>query len=228
MGVTNNPLLDECRRPTLCSTRTPPPSAPVSSLVRQRTAPVPTPAFFQNYIQIVSGIRLCIEKRLIAPALILIYATIDSYAWAASDTPNATVRSRFEAFVRDWMLPNHPLPCSPTDLYGARCAILHTLTAYSDLSDSKKAKPILYAWGTANASSLGEVLEHAEMRDGVCLHIEDLANALFEAMVAVTEKATTDSQLNARLKEAAGRHYKDMEKGTVEEFLQRIHGRSAV
>jgi len=189
---------------------------------------VPTPAFYQNYIQVVSGIRLCIEKRLITPALILIYATIDSYAWAAADNPNTTVRSTFEAFVRDWMLPKHPLPCSPTDLYGARCAILHTLTAYSDLSNSKQAKPIAYAWGTASASSLGTVLEHAEVRDAVCLHIEDLANALFEAMVAVSEKAMTDSRLDARLKEAAGRHYKGMEKGTVEEFLERIHGKSAV
>lgn len=185
---------------------------------------MPTPAFFQNYIQVVSAIRLCIQKRLITPALILIYATIDSYAWAASDNEDASVRSRFEAFVRDWMLPNHPLPCGPTDLYGARCAILHTLTAYSDLSNSKKAKPILYAWGTANASSLGSVLEHTEIRDATCLHIEDLANALFDAMVAVSERAMTDSRLDARLKEAAGRHYTDLEKATVEEFLQRIHG----
>jgi hypothetical protein len=187
---------------------------------------VPTPAFYQNYIQVVSGIRLCIEKRIITPALILIYATIDSYAWAASDTANASVRSRFEAFVRDWMLPNHPMPCNPTDLYAARCAILHTLTAYSDLSNSKKAKPILYAWGTASALSLAQVLEHTENRDAVCLHIEDLADALFDAMVAVSEKAINDPRLDARLKEAAGRHYTDMEKATVEEFLQRVHGKS--
>ena len=190
---------------------------------------MPTPAFYQNYIQVVAAIRLCIEKRLIAPALILLYATIDSYAWAVSDSSDLSVRSRFETFVRDWMLPNHPLPCTPTDLYAARCAILHTLTAYSDLSNSKQAKPIGYAWGTADTASLSTVLQYAEVRDAACVHIEDLANALFDAMLAVSDKATTDTRLDARLKEAAGRHYKDMEKGTVEEFLLRIgNRRSAV
>jgi hypothetical protein len=189
---------------------------------------VATPAFYQNYVQVVAAIRLCLDKRLITPGLILIYATIDSFAWAASESPGSTVRSRFEAFVEEWMLPNHPLPCSPTDLYGARCAILHTLTAYSDLSNSRQAKPIAYAWGSGNASSLSTVLQHAQVRDAVCLHVEDLANALFNAMAAVSERATTDPSLDARLKEAAGRHYTDMEKGTVEQFLERIHGESAV
>lgn len=189
---------------------------------------MPTPAFHQNYIQVVAGIRICIDKRLITPALILIYATIDSYAWAVSGGTGTGVRTRFETFVKDWVLPSHPLPCSPSDLYGARCAILHTLTAYSDLSKSKQAKPIAYAWGTASAASLGTALQHASIGEAVCLHIEDLANALFGAMVAVSEKASTDPGLDARLNEAAGRHYRDMEKGTVEEFLERVHGKSAV
>jgi len=201
--------------------------APMGVNVRQRIT-VPTPAFYQNYIQVVAGIRLCIDKRLITPALILIYATIDSYAWAVSGNPNQTVRARFEAFVSDWMLPNHPLPCSPSDLYGARCAILHTLTPYSDISKSKQAKPIAYAWGTASASSLTTALQHAAPGEAVSLHLEELANALFDAMAAVSEKAMTDTQLDARLKEAAGRHYQGMEKGTIEAFLRRVHGTSAV
>ena len=185
---------------------------------------MPTPSFYQNYVQVVAAIRLCIDKRLNTPALILIYATIDSYAWAVGDSSNASVGKRFEAFVRDWMLPAHPLPCTPTDLYGARCAILHTLTPYSDLSEAKKAKPIAYAWGTASAAALGSALEHASMPGAVCLHIEDLANALFEAMVAVSEKASSDPQLDERLRQSANRHYRGMEKRTVDEFLEEVKG----
>ena len=186
-----------------------------------------SPAFYQNYVQIVAGIRLCIEKSLITPALILIYATMDSFAWAAGDETQS-VRTRFETFVRDWIMPVHPLPCTATDLYGARCAILHTLTPYSDLSKAKLAKPVSYAWGTASAVSLTATLDYVVPGQTITLHVEDLANALFYAMVAINEKATTDSKLDARLKEAAGRHYTGIEKGTVEEFLQRVHGTSAV
>lgn len=186
-----------------------------------------TPAFYQNYVQVVAGIRLCIDKRLITPALILIYATMDSYAWAVSGGAKPSVRARFEAFVSDWMMLNHPLPCTPTDLYGARCAILHTLTGYSDLSRSRQAKPVAYAWGTASVAPLTAALDHVASGETVSLHIEDLANALFDAMAAVSEKARTDPQLEARLRKSAGRHYRDMEKGTVEEFLQRVHGTSA-
>lgn len=187
---------------------------------------MPTPAFFQNYIHAVAAIRLCIDKRLISPALILIYATMDSYAWAVS-AKDPGVKMRFEEFVRDWVLPNHPLHCTPTDLYAARCAILHTLTSESDLSRSGKAQRVLYAWGTGEVARLDSALQHLGAQDVVTLHVEDLANALFKAMVAVSEKAAVDDALEQRLREAAGQHYQNLETGTVAEFLKRVHGKAA-
>lgn len=183
---------------------------------------MPSPSFIQNYTQVIAGIRLCIEQRLLSPALILIYSTVDSYAWAVSDKKTASVRSCFEAFVADYVLPHHPLSCSPTDLYAARCAILHTLTCESDLSKKGEAKTIAYAWGTADAVSLATVTGYLDLSKIITLHIEDLANALFDAILAVHEKATLDPVVEQRLTTAAGRHYKNLEKRTVEEFLESV------
>ena len=189
---------------------------------------MPTPSFIQNYTQVVAGIRLCVEKRLFSPALILIYATMDSYAWAVSDKAERKVGRRFESFVANWVLPNHPLPCQPTDLYGARCAILHTLTGDSGLSKAGSAKTVAYAWGTAEADAFAEAIGHLGGSGTVTLHIEDLANALFDAMLAVHERATTDATVEARLTESAERHYQHLEKRTVDEFLRSVHDKPAV
>jgi hypothetical protein len=180
---------------------------------------MPTPQFFQNYSQVIAGIRLCIERGLLSPALILIYSTMDSYAWAVSEK-RSSVRSSFEAFVAEYVLPNHPMPCSPTDLFAARCAILHTLTGDSDLSERDKAKTIEYVWGAAGHTSLATTKGNPGLRKIVTLHIEDLANALLDAILAVHEKAKLDAVIGERLVAAAGRHYKNLEKRTVEEFLQ--------
>jgi hypothetical protein len=183
---------------------------------------MPAPQFIQNYTQVIAGIRICIEQKLLSPALILIYSTMDSYAWAVSEKSSGSVRSRFEAFAADYVLPNHPLPCSPTDLYAARCAILHTLTGDSDLSKKGDAKTIAYAWGDAEATSLSMASSYLGMHKIISLHIEDLANALLDAILAVHEKAKIDSILEQRLVAAAGKHYRNLEKRTVEEFLQSI------
>jgi len=187
-----------------------------------------SPSFIQNYTQVIAATRLCIDKQLISPALILIYSTMDSYAWVVSDKRARSVRSCFETFVADYVLPNHPLPCSPTDLYAARCAILHTLTCESDLSKKGEAKTIAYAWGTAEATSLATAAEHLDLTKIITLHIEELANALFDSILAVHEKATSDPVVQQRLWAAAGRHYKDLEKRTVEEFLEAIGKKPAV
>jgi hypothetical protein len=179
-----------------------------------------TPQFIQNYTQIIAGIRLCIEKQLHSPALILIYSTIDSYAWAASDKKLKSVRSSFETFVADYVLPNHPLPCSSTDLYAARCAILHTLTCDSDLSKCGDAKTIAYAWGAEETASPATTTWDFGQQEIITIHIEDLANALLDAILAVHEKAKLDTVVEQRLVAAAGRHYINLENRTVEVFMQ--------
>ena len=84
--------------------------------------------FIQVYTQIFSAITYCVSEKLILPALILIYSSIDSASWLSSDNEYHSVRERFQNWVDTWMLKKYPLPCNATELYAARCGILHTLT----------------------------------------------------------------------------------------------------
>lgn len=175
--------------------------------------------FIKNYVQVVTAIRMCIEKNLLSPALILIYSTFDSYAWMVVQEDVASVRQRFERFVNEWVLPNHPLPLTAVDIFAARCAILHRLTPDSDLSKKGAARRVLYAWGSGETSKLAAAAARVAP-DCVAVHIEDLANALFDSMLAVEAASASDDAMRRRLETAARQHYSGLETRTVEEFLK--------
>lgn len=91
-----------------------------------------TVAFEKNLAQMVIGARACLDRDLPMPALVLIYSLIDSFAWAV-DPKEANTRTRFENWLTKYVYPASPLPCTPTELYAARCAVLHTLTSKGHL-----------------------------------------------------------------------------------------------
>src|SRR5437870_4084436 len=92
--------------------------------------------------QVVVSTERMIQTKMYLPALILIYAGIDTAGWLASAKPSVEVRCRFCRWVERWLLPAKPLGCTALDLYGARCGILHTFTSDSDLSRQGKARRI--------------------------------------------------------------------------------------
>ena len=181
-------------------------------------------SFFQNYSQVVAGVRLCLEKQLLMPALILIYTLMDSFAWACSDKAQTKVRTRFEAWTQQWVLTQGNLPCTATELYAARCAVLHTLTRYTDLTKNENVRKITYSWGNADNSALQGAFDALGHTDTVAVHVNDLFGAVCEAMAAITEQASTAPQLKQRLEEAAVLHFTGLEKRTVAQFLEQVHG----
>lgn len=168
--------------------------------------------------------QICLEKKLQMPALILIYTLMDTFAWAVYGADERSSRKRFEAWTRKWVLSRTDLGCTASDLYAARCAVLHTMTSEASLTESGEARRIAYAWGTATADSLQSAVSILGHKDLVCLHIEKLFSAVREGMANVIEEADTDSQLRKRLEEAASKHFASMEDETVGQFLTRVHG----
>jgi hypothetical protein len=45
--------------------------------------------------QLGAGIEACLEKKLITPALVLLYSDIDILGWVAAEDPNSSVRDKF-------------------------------------------------------------------------------------------------------------------------------------
>jgi len=88
----------------------------------------------------------CLGARLILPALSLLFVGIDIVA-SLERQPGEGMKASFTRWVEQYLLPARPLGCTSIELYAARCGILHTFTAESDLSRTGKARKLYYAWG---------------------------------------------------------------------------------
>lgn len=153
----------------------------------------------------------CIAARQHLPALVLIYVLIDSLAWAASDKAKSSVRTQFEDWVTKWLLPDlvtKSPTLTATDLYSARCAVLHTLASESDLSRAGTAKRIVYAWGNAEVGLLDALITEAEfVGTMVAIHCGTLLAATGAAIAGYVKAAENDPSLAQRLIAAASKHY---------------------
>jgi hypothetical protein len=178
-----------------------------------------TLSFMKNYVQVIQGIEVCLERKLLLPSLILIYTLIDTLAWASSDK-KASVRSRFEAWVTEWL--TSLAPCTATELYAARCGILHTLTSKADLTTKGKIREVAYAWGTAKSEDLQATIDHLGNIPVVAVHVEALFQAVCLAMAEMMEKAESDPMLASFLAEAAAMHLVNEGPERVVQFLKHV------
>src|ERR1700736_5152787 len=112
--------------------------------------------YFQALKQLKSSIEDCVSKGRVLSCLTLLYLTIDNLASLEKRATEGT-RHSFVRWVDTYMLPNDALQFSALDLYAARCGIIHSFSAESDLSRKGQAKKIVYAWGTASVDSLRQV-----------------------------------------------------------------------
>jgi len=129
--------------------------------------------------QLFAAIEICRDKKLILPALILVYSTIDIMAWLNRDEQHEDVkRSDFLLWVETFLLPNTDLACTSLDLYGARCSLLHSYSAASRLSRKGEASQLFYAWGDADEEELQKLIDRDNTRDAKAVHVEKLISAL--------------------------------------------------
>lgn len=158
--------------------------------------------FERTHRQVVEGIHACLSAKLITPTLILIYSEIDIFAWIAAPKTEKNTRTRFESWVRNWLLSRRSLGCSPTDLYAARCGVLHSLSFDSDLARGGHARRVMYAWGDADADELrAELRVHG--KPYCVVHTNELFGALCEGISAFLERAETDPMIRDRVNESA-------------------------
>jgi len=169
--------------------------------------------FYRTYIQMFSGIQLCIENNLLFPSISLIYSTIDSFAWIAYG--DISVRERFVRWVDEFMYTKKKLDPKAIDLYSARCAILHTLTPNSDLSNQYKAKIVAYTWGNADVSLGNKAVEIMNNETIVFVHVNDLFDALTLGVENFINSDSFGDESLQRVKE----HFGDLSKDMLDEFI---------
>lgn len=124
--------------------------------------------------------------------IVLLFAAIDQMAWLADD--KETVGNEgFTAWVQRYMLDQNPHLLSgatASDLWGARCGVLHTGAPESNWCRTGKARRIFYS------SNLGQV--DAPDPEVLVLSIEWIGMAFTAALMYFIEDLQADEEKDAR------------------------------
>lgn len=105
-------------------------------------------AISEYFIDSIKAVGLLYSNKLIGQALILIFSTIDAVGLLnAPKSQKRSTQETFKSWVKKYMLNDPRVEYTARDLWASRCATLHTYTTSSDLSNSGKAKEILFYSG---------------------------------------------------------------------------------
>jgi hypothetical protein len=150
------------------------------------------------------GIELCLRDRLVLPALALLYSGIDVLGFLASDKPNAT-RQTFISWAGKYMdgfLKTKGI--QGIDLYSARCGVLHTGQAPSDLVASGKARELWYRFeGESHVNLMTNTSKVA-----VLIDIEDLVESFKGGIERFINDVKTSPTMQTKVEGKAERFFR--------------------
>jgi hypothetical protein len=143
--------------------------------------------YFDMEHGISAAIAECVIHQSLIAALTLIYSAIDSLAFLnTSATKNSVSRSDYVAWTQKYM-DLQKLGVTALELYAARCGIVHSYAAESELYRLRKVRLIFYAWGSAQPLK-------GLKADQTMIHVNELADALIKGTQALLTEVTLDSQ----------------------------------
>ncbi|RXJ53794.1 hypothetical protein [Candidatus Marinarcus aquaticus] len=170
--------------------------------------------FIKNYYQMLYAIEQSIEQKLQLPTLTLIYSTIDSLSWVAYG--DIGVKKRFTKWIHDYMFRTKKLNVNALDLYAARCAILHTLTPNSDLSNNNQASTLWYSWGIGEDIELEQLIKKRKVENAKVIHI----NELYESLKLGILQFIQIENLNEDSQKRINQHYENITREQLTKYLK--------
>lgn len=177
-----------------------------------------TKAFYQHITSLVGAIDNCLKAKEILPALILIHVGIDVVA-SLERRPEEGTKLAFIRWVDEYLLRARNLPCTALELYGGRCAVLHSLAAESDLSRSGKVRPVIYAWGNASADDLQKTSDALNEPPHVVIHVSELLEGFRMGVGSYLQELEHEPERRVHVRENAGLWMTSISKELVGAFL---------
>lgn len=172
-----------------------------------------------NIFVLGAGIEACLEKRLMMPALALIYSGIDVLGWLASSVEYAS-RPSFLDWVENYLLKAVPLNRTALDLWGARCGILHTLTGKAKPMPGEQPRQICYAYSTAEIQKIQRSIDLGKMgHKYVAIHLDDLWEAWRIGVVRFMEEMGKDPEMKSRVLKKAGKFYSQVDPALIDKAI---------
>lgn len=172
-----------------------------------------TPTYLDSIENHLKAIDMCIDNGMRMPALVLVYTGIDMVATLnRSINSNYVERSDFINWAEEYILNNGNIGCSATDLYAARCSVVHSYISKSRLSDQGKAKQIVYAWGSSNEQSLQEIISQTSLKNTVIVvHISELISAYRKGVKIWAKKLLNNTEIRKTVEKRSMLMFKDQE-----------------
>lgn len=135
-----------------------------------------------------------IAKGRLIPSLILIYSGIDSFSNLVNREGNSG-RKVFKDWVKRWMMADDTLKCNESDLYSARCAVLHQFNSESDLSKEGNAREIYYSFGASDLSKLQDWIDTSiKQNKAIAVRVEDLLGQFKKGVANCIIEINNDSE----------------------------------
>jgi len=134
----------------------------------------------------VKATSLLHSNNLYGHLMVIIYSSIESMGLLdASPSQTKATGQTFKDWVKKYMLTYPGLEFNEVDLWAARCAVLHTFTSQSDLSNDGKARQIQYYSGpkdTPMAQAFVVATKQIDNGAHVPAHIEDTYLAFLDGL----------------------------------------------
>ncbi|APB76460.1 hypothetical protein PPYC2_16480 [Paenibacillus polymyxa] len=162
---------------------------------------------FKNIMQIMHSIDILMEKQLTPSVLILIYSAMDIVSSLSVRGDRDSQKKDFIAWVDRYLTPKLQT-CTGSDLYAARCSVVHTLGSESSMSREGKAKNVVYVWGNESPDKWQSISNLTEYRI-VVIKIEDLIYTFRQAVGEFFELAQKDEELLQNVKIRSQKMFSD-------------------
>jgi hypothetical protein len=148
---------------------------------------------------VLRGIDVALEAECLVSGVALMFAALDSLAALARPVGQAgTTRADFVNWSEKYLQPSKSLGCTSLDLYAARCGVLHTYSAESDLERAGKARRLIYEWRTGpKADAVFPLPDGATV-----IEVEALRDAIREA----TGRFMVDTETDVATRERVQQH----------------------
>jgi len=149
----------------------------------------------KNLDDLMESIELCNSKGLLLPTAALTYVLMDSLATMKYGHLEKSSKKRFLSWSNNYIPDFFDNYCSPEDLYGARCAILHTMTAASSLTEAGVAKRVIYLSGNESPDILEKSQTLWSKAGFTCIYQTTLIAQLKKGMAKLAGELKSDSIL---------------------------------
>jgi hypothetical protein len=154
------------------------------------------------------------ERNFIGQALVVAYSAVDTFGLL--DAPPKQISASGESFklwATKYLLNQPGITFNAVDLWGARCAVLHTSTSESNLSRAGQARELVYYNGDSAHPAARDFAQRTARIDSgryLAVNIADLFIALLNAMTKFApdlhSKCEGDPHVAARLRKVLQIH----------------------